>query len=289
MNKVSFDSQSIHFIGFGEDYNLSKKDIMGEQLWNKIFERKIFFGGYLVGLFGIMGSGKTSLMHQMAKRIIRENPDEIIFWRESLNSPLQAANFPGEFQVLCERRYPVKIMQLLPNSMKRSDLEPRLFTGFNELMRLVKPGMLNVVFYDKPWMWIKLMDKLKQRASWQTIFVDEMEDITPERARGKEWDMNNVFTTSIKEIRKSRVNLIYNTQNSMDVWHGVINKTMIHFYLYGSRSNEFSPVFKAAIQNLKVGSGWIDYGHSLFGLINFKPVYPKGITYIVVPTGRRKG
>ncbi|UCF12888.1 MAG: hypothetical protein JSW06_01190 [Thermoplasmatales archaeon] len=142
--------------------------------------------------------------------------------------------------------------------------------------------------YNKPYSWIKLMNKLKQRAEWNTLLLDEMEDIIPAIASGKQWHMNHVFTNSVKEIRKGRVNVAYDTQNSMDIWYGVINKTMIHCYLYGGRSSEFSPVFKQAIHNLELGQGWLTYGNSLFGQINFKPVYPKSKTYIAVPIKSRK-
>jgi len=112
--------------------------------------------------------------------------------------------------------------------------------------------------------------------------------VVPGRCEGKQWRMNEQFANSIKEIRKARISCFYNCQNQLDLDYRVKAKTMLHFYLYGARRDEHSPVFKQAVQSLEIGQGWIDYGHSLFGLINFKPVYPKEPTYVILPTGRNK-
>lgn len=289
MNDISFNQDKIEFVGYGESGSLAKQEIQGERLWNLVFQRDNNFGGFLVGLFGIMGSGKTTLMHKMAKRFMRENPDEIVFWREPTGNPFQARNIGENYQILCERRYPVKALKMLPHSTTPTDdIKIRKFTGFRDLLSMVKPQMLNVVFFHEPWRWLSLLDKLKRWGSWQSCFFDEFEDVVPGRCRGKPWEMNERFATGIKEIRKSRINVIYNTQNQMDIDYRVKSKTMMYYYLYGARNDEHSPVFKGALQGLEIGQGWIDYGHSLFGLINFKPVFPRKPTYIILPTGGKK-
>lgn len=289
MPNIEFPQDIIDFAGYDDSTRLSKQEIQGERLWNLIFKRDNNFGGFLVGLFGIMGSGKTSLMLQAADRIKKEYPDEIIFWREPLGNPLQIPKIGNKYQILCERRYPVKVMRMHPHGLSPSDdINIRMFTGFRELFKLVDPGLINLVYFNRPWYWIKLIDQLKTWGSWQTLFFDEMEDILPGRCRGKQWEMNELFCNSIKEIRKARISTIYNTQNQMDIDYRLRSKTMLYFYLYGARYDDYSPVWKNAIQGLEIGQGWIDYGHSIFGLINFKPVYPKEETYIILPTDRRK-
>jgi len=287
MDEIGFDSEKIEFVGFDSKPTKAKTYIMGDRLWNLLFQRDNNFGGFLVGLFGIMGSGKTSLLHTISHRIAKRNPDEILFWREPLSNPFQAANNDFSIQVLCERHYPVKAMQMHPNSLSPSDdIKIRKFTGFKELLNMVKPQTINVIYFHQLWKWIKLMDKLKYSGSWQSFFFDEFEDVVPGRCEGKQWRMNEVFANSIKEIRKARISCFYNCQNQMDMDYRVKAKTMLYFYLYGARKDEHSPIFKQAVQNLEIGQGWIDYGHSLFGLINFKPVYPKSPTYVILPTNR---
>lgn len=273
-----------------ETVSKHRLEVEGERIWNLIFKRDINFGGFLVGMYGIMGSGKTSLMHQMKSRIMKENPDEIVFWREPLGTPLQARNAGDDFQILCEREYPVKIMRVYPNSNEVTDDIPiKFFSGFKELMKLAEPQMINVVYYGHLYKWIKLMDNLKQISSWQTLFFDEFEDVCPMRCKGKQWMMNEKFASSIKEIRKARINVIYNTQNKQDLDFRVVTKTMIHIYLFGAVNDRYSPIYKQAIQHLEIGQGYIDQGHSLFGVIEFDPVYPKEPCYIVLPTGRKRG
>jgi len=290
LSDIDFSPETINFVGFGDKTGTSKKEVMGKKLWDLVFQRDNNFGGFLVGLFGLMGSGKTSLMHQMAKRTVKENPDEIIFWREPINNPLQANNFDGEYQILCERRYPVKVWKIASNSLQpTNNIKIHKFTGYRELLKMANPGMLNVIYFHKPYQWLMLIDKFKDRGTWQSFYFDEFEDIAPLHAKGKQWHMNQTFTGSLKEIRKARINICYNTQNSMEIWFGITAKTMIHFYLYGAREDRLSPIFKQALQNLDLGQGWIDWGHSKFGLINFKPVHPKNETYIIKPIGKPWG
>lgn len=263
-------------------------EVEGERIWNLIFKRDLNFGGFLIGMYGLMGSGKTSLMHQMKKRIISENPDEVIFWREPLGNPLQVRNSDEDFQILCERQFPIKIMKVYPRSNEiTTDIPVKYFSNFRGLMKKVEPQMCNVIYYGHLYKWIKLMDNLKQFSSWHTLFFDEFEDICPMRCRGKQWVMNEKFAGSAKEIRKARINIIYNTQSKQDLDYRILSKTMIHIYLFGASPDRASPVYRQAIQNLEIGEGYVDQGHSLFGVINFEPVYPRNPYYIVLPTRRR--
>ena len=56
---------------------------------------------------------------------------------------------------------------------------------------------------------------------------------------------------------------------------------MSWIYLYGAKRDELSPVSKKAIRGLRIGSGWIDFGRSLFGQFKFPPYLPKEIVYIM--------
>ena len=287
MSKTLFSENKIMFSGLSDVPTKNKSAVMGEYLWNLLFKRDPNFGGFFAGFYGIMGCGKTSLLHKTARRIMKENPDEILFWREPLESPLQAPNIrDGRFQILCERRSPVKLYRMSSHGITPSDdFKIRKFTGFNELLKMVEPGMLNVVYFQHLYRWVDLLNKLRRWRSWKSVFFDELEDVLPGRCRGKQWLMNEVFANSVKEIRKSRTNVFYTTQNQMDIDYRCVSKTMLHFYLYGAKRDEHSPVFKQAVQGLKLGQGWVDYGHSLFGQINFKPVLPLEPTYMVLSTG----
>lgn len=285
-----FSDDSMDFMGFSSsDNNISRADIEGEKIWNFIFQRDLNYGGMLVGIFGMMGSGKTSLLHRITRRIINENPDELVFWREPLNLPLQVRNNGCKFQLLCEKRHPVGVKILKASGLvSTDDIQVRLFSGFKDLLKKAETQMINVVYLNDLSRWIKLIDRLKLVKDWKTVIFDEMEDVTPMRVSGKAWSYNEHFANSLKEIRKSYISVIYNTQNQMDLDYRISSKTMMHCYLYGARKDEHSPLFKGTLQNLELGSAWLDLARARFGLIRFNPVLPKHPMYYVVPTRRKK-
>lgn len=293
MNNEDFfpDATTVDFIGFSDSKdNISRADIEGEKLWELIFKRDMSFGGILVGIFGMMGSGKTSLLHHIATRVVRENPSELIFWREPLNNPLQVINNGCKYEVFCEVRHPVKPMRLTDRGLiPTNDIPIRRFSGFKKLIDMVDPNTINVVYLDDLTKWIKFVDRLKLVQGWKSCFFDEMEDVCPMRVSGNSWRMNEKFAQSMKEIRKTNINLIYNTQNQMDLDYRIGSKTMMHLYCYGARKDEHSPIFKQTLMGLELGSAWVDLARARFGLIRFPPVEPKQPLYFVVPDKRGGG
>jgi len=287
MNDFEPPADTIEFAGFDNSPSISKQELQGKRLWNMLFERNSDFGGFFVELSGIMGSGKTSLQLRMARRVMKENPKELVYWSEPLSNPFQASKIGDGFQILCERRMPVKVLEITNNLQPVDDIKIRYFDGFKKLIRMSEPGLLNVIYFKDLYRWIDFLIRVKLNPEWQTFFFDEFEDVCPFRCRGKVWQKNELFASSIKEIRKSKVSVIYNTQNTMDVDYRVRSKLMVHLYLFGSRGDDLSPVFKKALQGLEVGQGWIDYGFALFGLLNFKPLLPKDKIYTVVPIDKR--
>ena len=136
--------------------------------------------------------------------------------------------------------------------------------------------------------WIKLVDVLKLTYGWKTVVFDEMKDVTPMRVSSRSWTLNENFANSLKEIRKSYISIVYNTQNQMDLDYRISSKTMMHYYLYGARKDEHSPIFKGTLQALELGSCWLDLTRARFGLIRFNPVLPVQPLFYVVPERRKK-
>jgi hypothetical protein len=131
--------------------------------------------------------------------------------------------------------------------------------------------------------WLLFIQRLGETPRWQTIFLDEFEDIAPQRCSGDSWKRNDEFANRIKQIRKSLVSVIGNTQSIMDVDYRVRSKAMMFIYCYGARVDELSPVSKRAVHSLKIGTAWIDHGHALFGQFTFPPYLPKKKIFMVKP------
>ena len=289
MDKVTFDN-TCSFFGFQEGEFKHRLAVEGEKLWNILFERNPDFGGWFAEITGLMGRGKTSLMLAMADKIIKEYPDELIFWREAPLSPLQAPKIGDNFQLFSERKNKVKVFELGERRpIPTDDIEVKYFHGGIDLIKQARPGQLNVVYFKNPQRWLDLMFRLRFNTKFQTLLIDEMEDITPGRCRkedGSYWN-NDKFANHLKEIRKCKINITYNTQSKSDIDWRIRSKVMMHVYLPGSRGDNESPIYKGMIQALKVGDALLDLGFSLFGKIRFDVYKPKDKLYAVFPIDKR--
>ncbi len=294
-NTAIFAGRKTQFSSFNEGKRVQKSAVMGRKLWETFLKRDSDFGGYLIEINGIMGSGKTSLMLGMADRILSSNPNETIFWREPLRNPMQITKIGdrSKFQILAERRHPLQLYEVKEKGLVKSDeMRIRYFSGIKQLIEKSKPGMINVVYFNELSKWADLLMRLRFNGGWQTVFIDECEDVLPQRCSnkgdGRQWDKNEMLSSNAKEIRKNQVSLIYNSQTcSSDVDSRFRSKAMMFFYLYGSRYDERTPLSKGAIRSLKVGDAWIDYGHSLFGRIKFKPYLPCANKYMILDKDER--
>ena len=289
MDRVEFNDVC-SFFGFQEGEYKHRLAVEGEKLWNTLFERNREFGGWFVEITGLMGRGKTSLMLTMADKIFREYPDELVFWREGASSPIQAPKIGDNFKLLVERGYRLGLYELGETRPIKSDkYDITYFKGYLDLIKHSEPGILNVVFFKDLQKWLGLLSTLRQNTRFQTILIDEMEDITPARCSketGNYWT-NEAFANRLKEIRKSRINLIYNTQAKTDVEWRLRSKIMMHIYLPGSRTDDESPVYKKMIQGLNIGEAVIDLGFSLFGKLSFGAYKPMDKLYSLIPTDSR--
>jgi len=260
---------------------MPKKAVQGKILLERIFERNPDRGAVFTEVSGIQGCGKTSLSLGFATRIMKKNPEELIFWRESLDSPCQFMKLDSDkWQILSERSYPLDVYEVT-NDMQIADIKIRYFVGFSELLKMAKPGMLNVVFFKDVSKWMPFIQRLGETPRWQTIFLDEYEDIAPQRCSGDIWKRNDAFANRLKQIRKSLVGLVANTQSTMDADFRVRSKIMMWIYCYGARVDAISPISKRAVHSLRVGGAWIDHGHSLFGQFTFPPFLPKKSIYMI--------
>lgn len=264
----------------GKNKQRPKKEVLGELLLNKIFERDFHKGSQFLYIAGSPGSGKTSLGLGIVSKIIRTYPDELVFWRESLDAPVQFTKYPGDYQILCERRFPIVIREISANRRVVKDFQIRRFEGFKQLVSRARGGCLNVVYFRDPFRWTDFIRYLIKFPGFQTVVIDELEDITPEFSGGAVWRKNKEFAEAIKQIRKGCVTIIANSQNISDCDHRIRKKSTMRAYLHGSVVSDASPVHQRAIQSLPVGSCWLDYGAE-YGQIRFRPFEPIPQSYVV--------
>jgi len=253
---------------------LTRAEVEGKKIWEQIFARDLNFGGWLVNIVGIQGSGKTSILHHICSRIITEYPKEIIIWREPANKPFQAINSGHEFQILHHINTRLQLKEMTPEGLKDSHrFKITAFKTITELFSLLQPGIINVVYMNDQKLWIRVINRAVMSPGWYSIFVDESEDIFPSYSKDEIWMMMERFGSSVKGVRKGLVSMFLDTQNEADLDYRISSKIMVSVYLYGSRKTIHSPIWREALQSLDIGSGWIDYG-GRFGLISYNAMTP---------------
>lgn len=279
-------SQRTRFRFLNEKSSVPSLTKNGKEIWDTLFARDRDIGGFFTELSGLMGSGKTSLMFTMGDKAIKENPMEICFLREPEGTPSQFSKLKSHYELYRDARYPIKIYEIkLGEPLIPVDhIKIHPFRGIQELLKKVKPSQMNVVYFkpDELWHWAYLLDKLRLDAQWESCYWDESEDLFPLNAAGEFYEANQRFSNSAKQIRKSRVNLTYNSQASSDVDWRLRRKVQAWFYLRGSRVDPLGPVYQGAISKLEIGQCYVDLMHGQFGVLRFGAYKPGEHEYIVL-------
>jgi len=263
-------------IKFEENYDeiLAKKTVNGKRIKDRILARNPQDGAVAVECTGLQGSGKTSLNLWFADAILHNDVEERIFWRDSVNSPIQ-------YNKLSNNRYKIMVHQdsdvrfVYTETMEKAPVKHYRFESMDELYDLAEPDKINAVYFPEEYLWVDLIKHLRLKPGWHSVFLDEYEDVCPQRCRGQQWHRNEWIAKNIKQVRKQLVSVFGNTQSNMDADVRVRTKMMIHIYLFGAKVDGLSPIFQKTISCLDIGNAWMDWGHSIYGEVKFPPYYPK--------------
>lgn len=254
--------------------------VVGQKIKDRILSRDESLGGIIVEILGIQGSGKTSLLLSIASEITK-NKNEIVFWRESTMSQCQF-NRVKNWQIFIEEGLTIEFRDILSN--QHQNVPITIFKDFNELMNFAKPGKLNVLYLKENKRYVDLIKFLRLYPGWQSLFIDEYEDLVPLRCKGEQWHINGEMATEFKNIRRGLLGVFCDTQNPGDIDWRVRSKIMCHIYLNGSKVDLLSPINQGAINALPIGQMFCDYGHALYGKGSFRAFPPRKpilVAYII--------
>lgn len=247
----------------------------GNKILERIFSRDKNEGGVFLETIGPQGSGKTSFDFHLATKIQNMYPDELIFYRDCVDAPVQF-NRVDKYVIFCQEP-----MQLNFRDYKKNEnisIEYEFFKDYDDLYSKAQMGVFNIPFFIDEYSWIEFLNYLRRHFhrgnGWKTVILEEYEDIAPQYGGGIYWLKNREFANNVKHIRKGLVNCFVNTQKKGEVYSFVRGKLMMRSYLCGSKVDDISPLYQNLISNLKLGEAAIDYGEN-FGMINFKPFKPK--------------
>jgi RecA/RadA recombinase len=233
---MALDEVSATFSALNKEEQMSRAEVEGKKIWENLFDRNLNFGGFLINIVGLQGSGKTSILHHAKARIMREQPDEVIIWREPANKPLQVINNGEDVQILYDAATPITLKEMTPDGLKDSHRYAlHKFSTIDELYTKLKHGVVNVIYMNNQRKWVRLINRAVMSPGWYSIFIDEAEDIFPAYSKDAMWIMMERFGSSVKSVRKGLVSMWLDTQNESDLDYRISTKIMVSIYLYGSR------------------------------------------------------
>jgi len=239
-----------------------------------IMSRKTSFGGCTNEILGPQGTGKTSLMLSYVCRIMEMYPDEIVIWRDSLQSQCQF-NRIKDWQIYAQEGVSLVFRDIYRDEV--IDVPILFFDDFSKLESMVCPSQLNVVYVkDQVVDFIRMINHFRRRAGWQSFFIDEYEDIAPLNQGGFKYDLIGALGGEMKNIRKGLVSLFCNTQSKTQIDWRVRDTFMVETYLSGAKKDKYTSVYQEAINSLEKGTAWVSW-EGKFGRINypaFEPLNP---------------
>jgi len=273
-----------------EETKLKKKT---KEILKRRLERDTSHGGYISLTVGPPGCGKTSHLLYEAELFMKQYPQEIIFFRDSTLSAAQFNRIGKNYQVFVEEGCNIRFRDLEHGGY--IDIPYKSFKDFNELINqdtrkgMVKPKHINVVYFKDDYRWIDLLCHLRNTIGWQSVFIDEIEDIIPLNPGKREGENKNIrnqknieFSNQAKQIRKGLVNLCCNTQAEDEIDWRFKRKLNFTVYLRGARVSRKSRVYQSWADKLEMGKCIIDYEYRSYGLSNFKPYPPRSPIFEVI-------
>lgn len=274
----------------------------GEMILEFLLTHKKNPGGSAAEATGAKGSGKTSLFLHIAEIFTKRYPKELLFWRDSIETPLQFVRYP-KWDIFVEEGFkftirdkndggrivdiPYKMFNSLPMisyDQQKLDSDADFFKMnqaqiqiqndiFKDLCKDARGGRLSVVFFKRENSWIDFLRYLRGRPDWQTLFLDEYEDIFPYYNTGDRWRQIEWTKNNLKQVRKGLVNVWTNTQTRTDVDWRIRKKMDVWIYLFGAVPDNDSPLVRQAVSSISPGQGYLDWGRSQYGKMKFSP-YP---------------
>ena len=238
------------------------------------------------------GEGKTNQLIDDIVHIFKYHPEEKIFWRDNPKSAVQFNKKNIKWEIFVETGCNISFRNLSDGG--KIDIPFTYFNTFNEIIDkdtgngLAKTQQLNVIYFKNEYTWIDFVEHLRHTIGWQSVFVDELEDLiplNPPRREGEErnyrYEKNLFFAENFKEFRKGWVNFFANTQDLADIESRVRRKLNYIIYLRGARVEKKSRVNQSSVNKMPKGLAFIEYEHGKFGKLRFK-YYPNNNPYFEV-------
>jgi DNA polymerase III delta prime subunit len=250
-------------------------------------------GGWCSLTVGPPGCGKTSHLLYEADLFMKEHPEEIVFFRDSVSSAVQFNRIGNNWKVFVEQGCNIRFRNLTDGGSL--NIKYQMFNDFNQLINQdtgigwAKPKYLNVIYFKDDSSWIDFMCHLRNTIGWQDVFIDEIEDIIPLNPSKREGENKNIrneknikFANEAKQIRKGLVNLCCDTQAEDEIDWRFKRKLNFYVYLRGARVSPKSKVWQNWVNKLNLGECIIDCEYRMYGMSKFPGYPPKQPVFEVI-------
>jgi len=256
---------------------VSRAEIEGSRILNRIHSRDKDHGGVLSEITGAMGGSKTSVLLSFTKHTQLNHPEEKIFWSENYDAPLQIFKMNSDKYQLYVQEGSGVVFRDRDKRLAVVDLGQKYFKDYDELWEMAEPGIANVVFFGDRHKWMDFVKYLSGIGHWVNVFIDELGDISPSQTGGPLWKQIEDFAKTMKGVRRCMMNVHTDTQSVVDVDYRVRSKIMMKIYLPGARADKASRVSQRAIDNLvrdpiNGNEAFIEYS-GIFGKIKFCDIF----------------
>lgn len=273
---------------------VSKQEIIGKEIMERIHIHDVDTGGVFTVATGSQGSAKTSILLAFAEYALAYHPDEKIFWSESYKAPLQITKLePKKYRFYCKHGLDF-IFRDRDKKRKPIKMPFVSFKDYDDLYEKAKLGKINVAFFGNRMYWMDFIEHVAGLGEWVHIFIDEISEVCPAYQPGNVWKRIGDFSDStVKDVRKDFINMHTNTQRITKMDHRLRDQIMIKIFLPGAIVDKKTRITQPAVDNLiknkEMGNqAYLDYDGG-FGVTVFRDIYKprKGCHWDVICNGGR--
>jgi len=229
---------------------------------DELYVRDPSLGGRIVAIYGPPGTGKTTLAVKLAKEWLK---GDYVLWR-GLRISQALLYFPHVVLWIPEGAG----LELYNMDEKREmileELDPpaelRRFVALEDLIQGLVYGYVNVVYMPK-WWWLELLARLPDLwpgHEFLSVFVDEMDDLTPPWPKGKLWTAIEAVVQGMEDYRKALINFVMIAQQPRRLYYGIRDMTMYRIYMPGASKEKDDRFRQGLLDNLSLGTGIIARG-----------------------------
>jgi len=234
------------------------------------------YHNFVANYFVTHNSSKTSALLNMATYVIKQYPNQKVFFSNGYRTPIQSYKIKNVNKVhIMVKQDSGVYFQDRNNNLEEVSLNATTFTTFQDCLDKAKPGYLNTPFFGDRMLWMNFLNFLMGTGKdWIHVYIDELAEIANQSyMKGSTYNRINDFAGHLKDTRKTKLLIFSNTQQANSLAWPIMPTIMYYFFLPGARATRYTRVTQKAIDRLvkdkEKGNPCYIAAANEFGLIRF--------------------